>query len=166
MALSRKLIILASQLELQQDEASQRRAISTAYYAVFHKLAETITSAILGYDQPDIGASIAREWVRVYRSIDHKSLRDALRQFAITEQHAQSPKELTVFEGIASSFSKLQDNRNSADYDPHFEVSTADISQTALDDAVYIMQSVDDHFNKQRSRELAIEVLLKNKTKR
>jgi hypothetical protein len=165
-ALSKKLIILASQLELKQDEASQRRAISTAYYAVFHKLAETITSAILGYDQPSIGTSLAKEWVRVYRSIDHKSLRDALRQFAIAEQQKKVPKERTVIEGISSSFSKLQDNRNNADYDPHFDVISAEISRTALDEAVYLVTSIEDFFDNQRSREFAIEVLLKNKTKR
>ncbi len=114
-----------------RPEAHLRRAVSTAYYAVFHCLAGAAADAFVGSAQAAHPA-----WSRVYRAFDHRPTRNrcddenALKRFGI-------PFELRRF---AATFVYLQNRRHLADYKPylndrgreeHFDTSVvaADIAE-------------------------------------
>lgn len=92
--------------------ADLRRAISTAYYAVFHTLAASNAELIAG--QPQSSAS-AYAWERVYRRLDHGRARNNLRAVL----NLLSPTGAF----FARTFIELQDLRQEADYDPNFSIT-------------------------------------------
>ena len=85
------------------QEVRRRRAISAAYYAVFHALASICVDAIVGWEaSPEIVDL-------VYRSLDHRPTRDRLRQRSIVD----------IDPGLASvgtAFARLLEKREMADY--------------------------------------------------
>ena len=83
--------------------ASNRRAVSTAYYAVFHRLSDLCAR------QVSRGASSSEEYRRLYRSLEHKQVRDALNR----SPHFRAE--------LGARFEALQDIRHWADYSaaPH-----------------------------------------------
>ena len=85
-----------------------RRAISSAYYALFHALASSNADALIG---PPQDRRTAEAWTRVNRSLNHGPAEQVLRR------HRQefSPGS-QIF---ADTFSDLQNQRHSADYDPN-----------------------------------------------
>jgi uncharacterized protein (UPF0332 family) len=104
-----RLLDLADQL-VQNDvksSALKRRAVSTAYYAVFHALAKTCASALL----PSVdGKSDAYE--RVYRALDHGPLKTGF-------SAAAGPlKERASLKKIGEAVIQLQGERHRADYTP------------------------------------------------
>ena len=90
-----------------------RRAISNAYYALFHALAESNAAALIG--KPGDPATTAA-WSRVYRGLDHaRASRELLR-------HRQ---EFSVqARDFAETFSNMQELRHMADYDLSAEFTT------------------------------------------
>ena len=94
------------------SEADLRRAISTAYYAVFHTLAASNAELIAG--QPRSSMS-AYAWERVYRRLDHGRARNNLRAVL----NLLSPPGAF----FVSTFIELQDLRQEADYDPNFTIT-------------------------------------------
>ena len=118
-----------------------RRAVSNAYYAMFHALAQSNASALVG--SPSDGATAAA-WSRAYRGLDHTTARRELQRHR-QEFSAQA-------QAFANNFSDMQQFRHSADYD-HTAGFTAqeaiayldraqavilDYTQTALSERVYI----------------------------
>ena len=85
------------------SQANLRRALSTAYYAVFHCLAATVADALLGK-----GRSAA--WHQAYRALEHGSARRACKN---VEAMREFPLEVRNF---AKTFSDLQRTRHQADY--------------------------------------------------
>lgn len=85
-----------------------RRAVSTAYYAVFHALSRMCADELVGGSR-----SRSQEWTRVYRSLDHRTAKTVL---ASGEATSLSPFAAS----IGASFSELQERRHAADYDPAF----------------------------------------------
>lgn len=106
---------LASREPRRPRQASLRRAVSTAYYALFHLLTDE-ASRRLAPAQP--GA--LRQQIR--RGFTHREMQQLCRQFAAgspgqqTSQLLQGPisPELKV---VAAAFVALQDARHEADYD-------------------------------------------------
>ena len=93
------------------DSGALRRAISTAYYAVFHALARMCADALVGdveADRPN------KAWVEVYRGLDHGKCKNA----CAGAKNVAFPRELRDF---ADAFGQLQSARHQADYDPTFE---------------------------------------------
>ena len=89
-------------------QAMLRRAVSTAYYAMFHALCNSNANLVAGLsaDPPTREA-----WTRTYRSLDHGPARNRLagaRMF-------QGP----AVQEFVSAFALLQEQRQNADYDPH-----------------------------------------------
>ncbi len=122
------LLVLARQMvdrnAAQPIEAELRRAISTAYYALFHLLTHEGTARI-------VAAAHLRS--RVARTFEHKFMNAVCKEFAAMQpnpagQHVH-PSGVLIPSGvitIASEFVTLQDSRLSADYDTaitwdHFE---------------------------------------------
>ena len=98
-------------------QASLRRAVSTAYYAMFHCLAAAAADLFIGtVRQP--------AWHRTYRALEHGRARSACRQ-------AQTMREFpAAIRDFAKAFAVMQIERQKADY--------------ALDTPIYQMSDVQD----------------------
>ena len=93
------------------SQADMRRAISTAYYALFHTLAASNAELIAGQPQSNISSYA---WERVYRRLDHGRAQNNLR----TALNLLSQGGVN----FARAFIDLQDRRQEADYDPNTQV--------------------------------------------
>ena len=117
------------------SDADLRRAISAAYYAVFHTLAASNAELIAG--QPQSGIS-AYAWERVYRRLDHGRARNNLRAIL----NLLSP----AGENFARTFIELQNLRLEADYNPNATIISSDAvnaiaqAETAIRDFAQVTQ--------------------------
>lgn len=102
--------------EKKRSEAHLRRAVSTAYCAMFHSLARIAADRLVRQSGPSGHAST---WNHVYRSLQHGH---AKRQCLNGATLAAYPPEIRRF---AAWFAKLQDQRHRADYDPAATLDTA-----------------------------------------
>ncbi len=98
---------LAKASERKPRQVDLKRAISAAYYAMFHALARECADTIAGTGS---GRSQAA-WVQVYRALEHGVARNACKQAG---NKGLSP-EIAQF---AETFVELQEERHAADYDP------------------------------------------------
>lgn len=88
-----------------RSSAYRRRAISTAYYALFHALAKVCAETLLPHSR-----RTSAEYERVYRALDHGPLKNAF---------GQSPlKDDPELKRIGEAFVALQSERHRADYMP------------------------------------------------
>ena len=99
-------------LTVGSDHPSQgdcRRAVSTAYYALFHFISENSASILSG------GKSkrLSRAKTQVYRSLDHRDM--ILACTCVKGPGREFPAEIVSF---AEAFLLLNESRSSADYDP------------------------------------------------
>jgi hypothetical protein len=104
-----------------------RRAISSAYYGVFHAVLAAVANRFVGSTKQATSL-----YSLVYRSIDH----DALRRLCLEATKSQiSPKYIphtpaggfgAEILGFAQGTLDLQEKRHSADYDPSIRFSTSD----------------------------------------
>jgi len=117
------------------------RAISSAYYALFHEVARVSADLMVGAIN---SASIP--YVQFYRSLEHKHIRKLCETICSSGSWApayvpymrthRSPSII----GFATAFRTLYEKRHRADYDPSFVASDADVravistAQSALDD--------------------------------
>ena len=93
-------------------QAMLKRAISTAYYAMFHALCISNANLVAGQSTD---APTREAWTRAYRSLDHGPARQRMSQgTGMMEPAAQR---------FAAVFVLLQQQRLSADYDPHSRYS-------------------------------------------
>ena len=99
-------------------QARLRRAVSTAYYAMFHCLAASAANLFIGTERNPA-------WHRTYRALEHGRARTACRQ---AQAMPEFPVEIRDF---ADAFVVLQIERQKADY--------------ALDTAVYRQSDVLDY---------------------
>lgn len=107
---------LANANQRRPKQADLRRAVSTAYYAVFHALAHECADRFIGTGDQRSEAA----WAQVYRALEHgfaaKQARKA-REFGF-------PDPLCDF---GDAFFSLQEERHRADYDPAVSYSKADV---------------------------------------
>lgn len=103
-----------------------RRAISAAYYAVFHFCLAAGTDMILG-----AGASASARYSIVYRSVDHARLRGLCEQLKVEKTHKDLPIVLAGGYGKMADFARLAgslyEQRISADYDPSKSYTAAEV---------------------------------------
>ena len=98
------------------SQAEIRRSISSAYYAVFHALAQTCADSLVGRtprQRPN------KAWVEVYRGLNHGVCRKACEQ-------AKAVAFPVCIKEFADAFRQLQEYRHMADYDPDIKFSKAD----------------------------------------
>jgi hypothetical protein len=102
-----------------------RRAISAAYYAVFHKILTEAANQVVGHSQP------WEQYNLVYRGIGHGQLR----AMCNSARHPTLPKKYapcvpvgfsTHIQTFAALTVELQEKRHSADYDPAVRVLKSD----------------------------------------
>lgn len=92
-----------------------RRAESNAYYAMFHSLAQSNATALVG---PLTNPTTAAAWSRIYRGLDHTTARRELQR---------NRQELSFrARNFADTFRDMQERRHSADYDPNVVIATND----------------------------------------
>ena len=99
-------------------QADLKRAISTAYYALFHAFAKNAADMLVGVGQkrPD------KAWVQIYRSLQHgdaKSACEGVRNLGFPD----------LINACGDAFVRLQQERHAADYDPEARFLRADALQ-------------------------------------
>ena len=85
-------------------QAALRRAVSTAYYALFHALCTVCSNGLVRWSRTDLVD-------RTYRALDHGSARRRLAALVSTSVPNAPIRRISGF------FAALQDNRNDADYE-------------------------------------------------
>lgn len=129
------------------QQARLRRAISTAYYAMFHALAENNANLFIG------AANELRnspEWARTYRTLDHGRARSQMISSAINRFPA------TIID-FAETFVYLQELRHDADYNP-LSVFTRSETSAAISRAEAAVERFIETTNRDR-RAFAAQVL-------
>lgn len=101
-------------------QSDLKRAISSAYYALFHCLSKCCADTLVG-DKPSSRSQEA--WQQVYRSVDHKPAKKACQHDVIQ----RFPKEIQDF---ANQFAQTQTKRHEADYNPGSVFATSDVLVT------------------------------------
>ena len=92
------------------------RAVSTAYYALFHCLARTCADRLAGRAGTVGNRPI---WRRVYRALEHRQAKTRCENVP-----SWFPEEVRLF---AQTFAELQNRRHFADYDPDHSVRKSDV---------------------------------------
>jgi hypothetical protein len=90
-------------------QASLRRAVSTAYYAVFHFL---ISESVDNWNRNDLRASLGR-------AFDHAPMKGASNRVLNSKTFpfvGEDPEVVMNLKFVASAFVQLQDKRHIADY--------------------------------------------------
>ena len=128
-------------------ETDLRRAISTAYYALFHCLATCCANTLVG--GPGSNRNI-RAWNRMYRSLDHGVARRRC-------EHRDIIAFPMAIQDFASEFADTQDMRHTADYAPDAEFRRSDV----IRDIARIERVIDDFnaLNISDRRAFAVHVL-------
>jgi uncharacterized protein (UPF0332 family) len=88
-----------------RSAAYRRRAVSTAYYAVFHALAKLCAETLLPTTESDNEA-----YSKIYRALDHRPLRNMFTQAPL--------KDHPVIKVFGPDIVRLQVERHRADYSP------------------------------------------------
>lgn len=104
-----------AQKGIAENRAScMRRAVSTAYYALFHRLVEDFVG---NWPFPDQRARLARMF-------DHKKMRDAA--FKPSNEKNPTATEANLID-IKTAFRQLQEDRHRADYDVSWNIVATDV---------------------------------------
>lgn len=96
-------------------QADLKRAVSTAYYALFHGVARDAADCLIGTGQNQA----EQAWTQTYRALSHGDAKNACYQV----RNLGFPADLRV---CADAFVTLQEAREAADYDPNFRLSRAE----------------------------------------
>ena len=98
-----------------------RRAVSDAYYSLFHALAFLCADTLVGVTKRN-----SVSWRRVYRSLEHGRAKSELQRSDVRSLDVGIAR-------IASAFVQLQEERHKADYDPAFTLRRrTDVEQWIL----------------------------------
>jgi hypothetical protein len=97
-----------------------RRAISAAYYAVFHAIASAAADSVVPANK-----RATEQYSRVYRSINHRALRSLCER--VRGKNSDFGSDIREF---AAAVADLQEKRYSADYDPLFQAIPLDARLT------------------------------------
>jgi uncharacterized protein (UPF0332 family) len=118
---SKDLIEHAFRLSTDKPNSNvdRRRAISSAYYALFHHLSEAAVRQIA----PQVTQSTAN---RIHRWLDHTEMKRICAEFSTTQLTSPLREMLGSvaskdMQELAISFIRLQEARHKADYDLNFE---------------------------------------------
>ena len=103
-------LLTLSSRDTPESQENLRQAVSTAYYAMFHTLANSNADNLIG--TPPGNADDAAAWNRTYRALEHGAARNRFRHAG---QTALFPNEVREF---GDAFIDLQRERHAADYNP------------------------------------------------
>lgn len=111
-----------------------RRALSCAYYAVYHGLAKSFADALIGEDPQN---RPQRAWVEAYRGLDHATCAQACK--AAVAHGVGFPEGLIT---VAGEFEQLQKTRHLADYDPRIDQITTAMAEVAIETATDCLTAI------------------------
>lgn len=141
---------LANASPKRPRQADLRRAISTAYYALFHAMAKDAADMLVGVgpNRPD------KAWTHTYRSLQHGDAKSACEAV----RNLNFPNTIKT---CADAFVALQQKRHDADYDPDYRVLRAD----ALDAIQLAEDAIRDlkASPKRDRRAFAVQILMKKR---
>ena len=129
-------------------QTNLRRAVSTAYYALFHCLTACCADTFAG------GAGSGRSteaWQQAYRALDHGQARNRCKDAA----KRNFPPEILHF---AAHFTDMQRERERADYDPDASFTKSEVTQHINDTAATVSQFLATSLKDRRA--FAVYVLL------
>ena len=151
--MSNPLLTTARKLTRSADKPRQsdlKRAVSTAYYAMFNFLARECADLLIG-----TGKSRGQPaWGHVHRALEHGHAKNACAQTA----NLGFPNGIIEF---ANMFVALQEQRHNADYDPSIRYSRAETIQ--LIDAAELAINEFKSAPRPDRRAFAVLVLLKKR---
>jgi uncharacterized protein (UPF0332 family) len=128
---------------LPLSDARLRRAVSTAYYAVFHKVLRAASQRFMGPDQEHSAG-----YVLLYRGFDHKHMKtvcEALQVSTLKDKYKHHLRKSAVSQDMrdfAGIFPAPRDLRHRADYDPAAEFQPSDVL-SIVDSAAVAMDAFD-----------------------
>ena len=128
----------------QPAPAAIRRAISTAYYAMFHALTANNVDVLIS---PAHNQLTADAWIRIYRGLNHNHARSQLQQ-----NRTNLSASAQIF---ADLFCDLQNERHNADYNPE-ATFTIQAATTWLDKAE---TTITEFLQTSRTERAAIAIL-------
>ena len=132
-------------------QTTLRRAVSTAYYALFHSLAGTCANLLIGGP----GSLRSRHaWREVYRALAHGTAKGACEHRQVLNKF---PVEIIDF---AEKFIEMQRKRHDADYDPAARFYKSDVVMDI--DAVELVIARFEAASTKDRRAFASWVLFKN----
>ena len=127
------LMETARALMERPTQARLRRAVSTAYYAMFHTLAVTAADLLMGEAR-------GPAWHRVYRALEHGRARSACQRGRTMGEFPAGIRE------FARVFVELQEARQRADYaldTQAYEASDIFAYMTSAEQAIALFEQVD-----------------------
>ena len=137
MGLAQDLLQQANHLAIYEggnhSQAALRRSVSTAYYALFHLLAEDSGQRWRGSNAAVTGLE---------RAMNHGPMKTTSIQFANPtwrDWHDTVSAVPPALQSVSGAFVKLQEERHAADYDNHEEWTTTDV-KAVLDTAATAFQ--------------------------
>ena len=102
------------------NQTDLRRAVSAAYYALFHTLAATCSDQLAG---PGRSSSVQAAWRQTYRALEHGHARNQITRKSALQRF---PPDIVDF---ADHFKVMQDLRQAADYDPDASFDRRQVAQ-------------------------------------
>ena len=142
----------AQETDPEQGQTHLKRAVSTAYYAMFHAVCANVAELLPGAgNEPATAAA----WLQAYRGPEHTHVRNQCRNAGLM---APFPTEVRDFARI---FVENQGRRNQADYNPASDFYPADVSQIIDNAEIAINQLAAAPAPIRRA--FAITVLLRNR---
>jgi len=151
MTMAERLLALAEDMALRGAHSltAKRRAVSTAYYAVFHEIASLCADEILPNENK---RSI--EFERVYRALEHSSLKNEFRKSPLATNAQLRP--------IGDLVAELQIERHKSDYLPTQHLYSVKACSELLKSANLAIRLL-KRLSKQDRRTLAVSLLFKNR---
>jgi uncharacterized protein (UPF0332 family) len=140
---------LATYEGVNPTQASLRRAVSTAYYALFHLLIEDAALRWSGSSEAQTGME---------RGFQHGSMKNTSKQFrqqVWQDWHGNQQAIPSAVRKVASAFVDLQEERHTADYDNHEHWTVTDVK-----DALNTARSAFQHWQSVRTDPMAGNYLL------
>lgn len=132
-------------------QADLKRAVSTAYYALFHAIAKNVADTMVGAVKSNRSENA---WAHAYRGLQHgdaKTACEAVRKINFPQ----------AIKDCADAFIALQIARHAADYDPLHRLTRANalLAVQKAEDAIAKLRSA----SAKDSRAFAVQVLIKKR---
>jgi uncharacterized protein (UPF0332 family) len=108
--LMQQALLLVAKEPKKPKQASLLRAVSAAYYALFHRL---IYEAVANWSRANLRAALGR-------AFDHGTMKSASNRLQNTKQFpfvGEDPRVVRDLRSVARTFAQLQERRHTADYD-------------------------------------------------
>ena len=151
------LIAIAREL-VNRDHPRQvhlKRAMSTAYYAMFHALCRNCADSLVGPEgTPDRSR---RAWNQAYRAVEHGETKSRCRDKGVMDAFPQSIRY------FARHFVRVQELRHEADYDPAISFTPQEVIRVIDETEAMIDKLMNSELRDRKA--FAVWITMKKRTK-